>query len=484
MSSDKLVRTFRPLERIEVSKHTSLSAEASEAERLFRIVSAEWRGGQVESALLKARTVPANMLLQAMHAYELGQILNACGEFQLSEASLRRAVELEPNDLVYRKAHASALTTVGHAAAAETALRDLTRIDPGDAGLWYALAHNRVGLSAAQLADEIRLRLCVASRRDKVFLNFALGKCLEDAARYGEAFDAYSEGARLRRRSLQYDIGKDVSGIDALIELFRSEPLENPHAEADREDESKPIFVLGLPRTGTTLTERILTAHSSVVSIGEATILTHCLGDALRASGAPKASSRIDSVRRSLLIDMTTLGSRYMQTANIRAGGSKWFVDKMPLNFLYVGHIRRALPKAKIVLVRRNPLDSCWAMYTTLFNQAYPFSYDFQELSAYYAAFDRLANFWEDRYADKVFVLNYESLVEQFEPTVRNLVQSCALPWQDACLQFHENAAPVATASVSQVRKPLYGTSVGRWKQFENRLDVLRECLAREGVGI
>lgn len=482
MSSDKPGPGALRKGDLDVNGNGKPPAVGLHAGNLLGQTAANWRTGNVEAALLTARTVPAHLLQEAGQAYELGQILNACGELQGAEAAFRRAVELAPDELAYRKAHASALTTTGQAGAAEIALRALLTSDPGDAGLWYALAHNRVALSAGQLAEELQNRLGSASARDRVFLGYALGKCLEDTGRYEEAFLAYSEAAHLRRMSLQYDVTRDVSGIDALLDAFRSDLAPLPIADAGDSDDPLPIFVVGLPRSGTTLTERILTAHSAVTSIGEATIFTHCLSEALRELKDSDSGSRTGAVRRSMSIEMRDLGQCYMRRARVRAGNTAWFVDKMPLNFLYVGHICRALPDARIVLVRRNPLDSCWAMYSTLFNQAYPFSYDFREVAAYYAAFDRLASFWEERYEDRVFVLNYESLVERFEPTVRNLVQSCALPWQDACLRFHENAAPVATASVTQVRQPLYRSSVGRWRRFAGRLNELKDCLTSNGI--
>ena len=156
----------------------------------------------------------------------------------------------------------------------------------------------------------------------------------------------------------------------------------------------------------------------------------------------------------------------------------------MPLNFLYVGLIRKSLPRARVLLVRRGAMDNCWAMYSSLFRQAYPFSYEFDELSAYYAGFDALARHWLEVCGDSVLPVDYEAVTGDLEHQVRRILDHLELPFEQACLEFHRNAAPVATASSTQVRALVYRTSVGRWRHYEAQLAPLRRALEEHGIKV
>ncbi|MDB5467183.1 MAG: hypothetical protein JWQ46_1945, partial [Phenylobacterium sp.] len=254
---------------------------------------------------------------------------------------------------------------------------------------------------------------------------------------------------------------------------------------AGRGDPSEePIFVVGLPRSGTTLVDRILSSHPQVTSAGELSNFALLLK---RAAGT--ASSFVldeDTLAAAARVDMARLGSDYVASTRPLTGATPRFVDKMPLNVLYAGLIHQALPNARIVCLRRDPMDVCLSNFRQLFATGfsyYNYSYDLADVARYYVGFDRLVAHWRSVLPpDRFTEIAYEGLVASQEATTRELLAFCGLPWDPRCLAFHENAAPVATASSVQVRQPLYASSVGRWRRYGEGLAPMRDVLAAAGL--
>jgi hypothetical protein len=238
-----------------------------------------------------------------------------------------------------------------------------------------------------------------------------------------------------------------------------------------------------MPRTGTTLLERILTSHPQVYSAGE---LTNFALVVKRTAGT--ASSLVldpDTLRAARKLDFKPVGEAYVESTRPRTGHTAHFIDKMPLNFFYAGFIHRALPNAKILCLRRNPLDSCLSNYRQLFATQFPYynyAYDLLDTGHYYAQFERLLAHWRQVLSGSYIEIHYEQLVADTEAEVRRVLQFCGLPWDAACLQFHANSAPVATASSVQVRQPIYRSSLQRWRRYGAQLEPLKQLLSSEGV--
>lgn len=442
-----------------------------------------FRANKAQEALETARRIDVNALDGPDAAAQLGALLNACGELDAARHCFRRAWQLAPERTDLMQGYAGALNAAGAFDKAHEILQKAIRRRPNDGLIWYALAHNRRQTPDRNCVAGIKAALAARppDLQSRIFLHYALGKCLDDIGAYKSAFSAFHEGARLKRSTMRYDVGTETTGLAKLRSTYSSEEL----ARTTRgEQDDRPVFVVGLPRSGTTLLERIVSAHSGVESLGEATAFTQVMESALRRANPGAKLTRGQAIERSAFLDMEALGRSYIEGVAPRTTGKRRFVDKMPLNFLYVGLIRKSLPQAKILLVRRDAMDNCWAMYSTLFRQAYPFSYDFDELSAYCAGFDSLARHWMEVCGESVLPVDYEALTDDLENQARRILDYLELPFEAACLQFHRNTAPVATASSTQVRAPVYRTSVGRWRNYEAQLAPLREALEKHGVEV
>ncbi|HXY97192.1 MAG TPA: sulfotransferase [Steroidobacteraceae bacterium] len=318
--------------------------------------------------------------------------------------------------------------------------------------------------------------------RGAVALRYALAKEYEDLGEHGQAFVHLERGARLRRQHLRYDVSADVATVEWIIRAH-SDSVE-PLPPASEADPAAPIFIVGLPRSGSTLVERILGSHSRVTPGGELPHFTLALTRAVRRRAGQPQLGRQELIVHSAGVDFAALGNDYL--ALVEAGGisASIFTDKMPLNYLYSGLIRRALPHARIVHVRRSPLAACYAMYKTLFKDGYPFSYQLDELGRYYVAYDRLMRHWAAKLPGAILELRYEDLVKDVLGESRRLLEFCGLEWQEACANFHLNERASTTASAAQVRRPLYDSSVSLWQHHRVRLEPLAQQLEAAGIDV
>jgi tetratricopeptide (TPR) repeat protein len=391
-----------------------------------------------------------------------------------------RAVALAPGESQFAFNRASVRRFLGDLEGAEADYDRAIARRPLDFEAYLNRSELRVQTAARNHVAELQalVRRPDLDWRAYVQIHYALAKECEDLGRHSEAFDYLERGARRRRDHLRYDVEVDVVTVDWIIQSYPASPAE-PSPLASRED---PIFIVGLPRSGTTLVERILASHSSMASAGELDCFAQSLVDAARTKSGRAVLPRRELVALSATLDFAALGRDYLARARAAYGGSGRFVDKMPLNYLYCGLILRALPQARIVHVVRHPMAVCYAMYKTLFKSGYPFSYDLREIARYYAGYHRLMAHWRSTLRGAVYDLAYEDLIADQEGETRKLLEYCGLGWEDGCLAFHRNPTPTTTASASQVRRPLYDSSVSQWQHYEARLGALRDTLAAEGI--
>jgi Tfp pilus assembly protein PilF len=414
-----------------------------------------------ETALQRVGTAP-----EALDA--LGAIFGRLGRHQTAIDLLQRAVAARPGVPQYLFNLAATERMTGNLVSAEAHCDAAIALDPHYCLAYYLRADLRTQAHERNHVAQIESLLGSATlgRQGEALLHFALAKELEDLGEHARAIDHVVSGGALQRRSIKYEPSAEISAIDRIIRTqARSWPgsLAAGYAEAD------PVFVVGLPRTGTTLVERIIASHSAVVSAGETNTFAAELHRATKAG--PGA------------LEMADLGRRYLEAVTAFAvPRNTRFVDKTLQNYLHCGLIHAALPRARIILIRRHPLDACWAMYKAHFQEGmFSFSYDQIELADYYLAFRRLAEHWRSVLpSDTLLEVRYEDIVARQAAESRRIIEFLGLPWEEGVLRFHESRVPSATASAVQVRRPIYSSSVGKWRVHEQRLSPLRTRLARE----
>ena len=470
------------IEAATASLERAVAAAPGDPAYLVRFGQCLARLGRRREALAVAERLAAMPHDSAALLDALGTLFSHCDEPARALAYFNRAVAAEPARMAYLYNLATAQRMVGDLVAAETSLDRLIAANPNDYGAYYTRADLRTqGAESNHLEEMSRLISGgLPDRAAEVTLCFAMAKELEDIGEYSRSFGYLQRGCNLQRSAMSYDVAGDVATIDRIIELHNGAALQHV-GRGFSNDEA--IFVIGLPRSGTTLIERILAAHSDVHAAGELPAFAQQAIQAVTAL-AGGAVTKAEFVQRSLELDPEQLGRRYIQQTRPQTGHTLRFVDKMPLNYLYAGLIRRALPRARIIAVEREPMDSCYAMYKTLFTGAYPFSYDLGDLGRYFLAWRRLLRHWQSVLGEALLVVQYEDLVANQEVVSRRLIGHCGLAWQDVCLAFHQQQQPVASASATQVRRPIYASSVGKWRHYAQQLAGLAEYLGiHEALG-
>lgn len=313
------------------------------------------------------------------------------------------------------------------------------------------------------------------SEDEQILVNFAMGKALEDTERYDEAFTAYAEGNRLHRSGHPHDEAEHVRST-AFTRDFFSEELFQQCAELDENqnaahDERVPVFIVGMPRSGTTLIEQVLASHPSLFGAGELRTLSLLARSVnLPPAGTPGWDKQ--------LLELRKLGQTYLDNVWKLAPNARYITDKMPGNYMYLGLLHLMLPQAKIIHAMREPMDSCFSCYALRFRDGHEYCYDMESLGRHYLRYRQLMQHWHKVLPPgRILDLRYEDMVADLEGQARRLLEYVGLPWDPSCLSFYENKRAVSTASVTQVRKPIYTSSVARWKRFEKHLGPLMEIV-------
>ncbi|MBV8698398.1 MAG: tetratricopeptide repeat protein, partial [Bradyrhizobium sp.] len=405
----------------------------------------------------------------------LGDALLAQNRAEEACARYRQALASEPEDAITLNHLAAALLVAGRIEDASRAYEHVIEVAPQNLGI--QLNYAAVKPFAKDDPRLVRLEE-FASREDalsddqRIALHFTLGKAYADIKDAERSFRHLALGNALKRRYMGYDERETLAHIGRIRDTFSRDLLDTRSDVGHPSD--APLFVVGMPRSGTSLVEQILASHPRVFGAGE----LNEFAVATEAIARRNASTFPEMLRKISNDDLHELGKTYVESVSKLIGSHDRIVDKMPSNFLFVGLIRLALPRARIIHVKRDPVDTCLSCFSLLFSEGQAFAYDLAELGRYYRAYDTLMGHWREALPSEAMLeVRYEDLVKDLDGPARRLIAFCGLEWDDRCLSFHETKRPVQTASLVQVRKPIYADSVGRWRFYGERLKPLFDAL-------
>jgi len=415
-----------------------------------------------------ARTQNGPILTALGHTYQ-GLGLNA-EALELMD----RAQATGYDNADFRYFHALQLQFNGRLAEAEAEMEQCLRLGPTFGRASLSLSRIRKQTTESNHVDFLQSRLQSVPRgsEDHAAFEFALYKELEDLGRRDEAWSALARANAVMAARMPYDANAETRLFDGVIRRFDAEFLAGP---SQLMPGPTPIFIVGMPRSGTTLLERVLGSHSMVASAGELTDLPR----QLRWVADRHGQAMLDEP---LLDDMTSfdfalLGRRYLEQSQWRAGGKAFYIDKLPPNFMLVGCIRRALPHARVVHMMRDPMDVCFSNYRAMFGDAYAYSYDLQSLAHHHGQYHRLMQHWRDAAPGFVIDVSYTDLVLDTERTCRELLAACGLPFEPECLDHTRNQSSVSTLSSAQVRQPIHSRGLNEWEKYGPQLQEFRSML-------
>jgi len=392
-----------------------------------------------------------------------------------------RADELQPGLASLRAKLAACNVYVGEIDKAKTIYRELLEKFPNHQRNHYELSRLERATDSTHV-DQMKAVLdSTKLTPDKnIYSYYAIGKELEDLEQWDEAFGYYEMAGAAAAGVANYDVDTDVRLIDNIIEVCDEGWLSDESAgPAAGISDKTPVFVVGLPRTGTTLTERILSSHSLVESVGE----TYFMQIVLKRVSGIKSTDGMNAsiVEAAARKDIKRIYSGYLEAVAYKLGDKPMFIDKFPENFLYLGFIAKAFPDARIILLKRNPMDACFAMFKQSF---FRYAYTLDDLGRYYVSYNRLYEHWRRVLGGRLIEVQYEDLVSNQESRTRQLLDALDLGFEEACLNFEQNRTASNTASTVQIREKVHTRSVNRWRCFENHLQLLKDYLGDAGISL
>ena len=409
----------------------------------------------------------------------MGNVLKQHGKYAEAMAHYQRAIGLKPDFAEAYYFLSIALRELGQFDEAQHASERALELEPKNGRYYRQLFYGKrviAGdrrLAAAETLAEDMASLPMEDQRE---LHFALGKAYEDLEQRERSFRHRLEGNALKRRESVYDEAVMLGFLDRIRTVFTAELM---HSKRNLGNPSMvPTFIVGMPRSGTTLVEQILASHPKVFGAGELAEFSKAAASIGMTNGALSFPEAVPALSAEQL---RQLGTSYLDAVRAEAPGAERITDKMPANFSFAGLIHLALPNARIIHMRRDPVDTCLSCFSLLFVGDLPYCYDLGELGRYYRAYETLMEHWRRVLPVGVMLeVEYEEVVADTERQARQIVAHCGLEWDDACLAFHKTQRPIRTASATQVRQPIYRTSVGRWKPYQHLLQPLIKELGVE----
>ena len=402
----------------------------------------------------------------------LGEALNKNKRAVEAAVHQARACELAPDRADVFYAHATTLLALGQLKQAVQQFRHALSLDPNCAGAWKMLAELRQLDADSDLkAMSESLDRLKDDHEALAKMHFALATFFEHQKKYDQSFSHLDRANHLVRASLNYDVAHDEQLMGNIATTFTAELIER--LSATSQDSKRPIFIVGMPRSGTTLVERILAGHSDVYGGGELSYMA----DAVAMHGARGPHSYPHSARKWTQNTQHAIAKSYLRHIDDLCPDSPRITDKMPSNFLYLGVIRTVFPHAAIVHCRRNPVDTCLGNFRQMFTTGQHFSYAMDDLVRYYTAYQGLMNHWRSLFGDAILDVQYEDVVQAPEDLARRIIKHCDLDWQYGCVNFNTSESAIYTASATQVRDGIHTQFLERWRKYEAHIQPLLDGL-------
>lgn len=425
----------------------------------------------LSKALLE--TEPENLVFKSQYAVDCLQN-NA---FEQAIELFDEVLEKLPNDFATLTSKGHALKTFGRHEDAVKCYQTACAMAPNHGDAFYSLANLKTYQFSDQelLAMEEQVTQKDLSYHDRFYLYFALGKAYEDIGKYEKSFGFYEQGNELKRIQSRYKAERMTEELQAQIEVCVPELFKKKSGAGVKAGD--PIFILGLPRAGSTLLEQILASHSQVdgtLELPNILALSHRLREGKKISSKESYPHNLDALS---VEQLTEFGNKYLDETKIHRQGAPFFIDKMPNNFRHIGLIHLILPNAKIIDARRHPMACCFSGFKQLFAEGQEFTYGLTEIGTYYHDYVNVMAHWDKVLPGKVLRVQYEDVVTDTETQVKRLLDYLDLPFEEACLNFHENRRSVRTASSEQVRQPIYKTGLDQWEHFDVWLEPLKNAL-------
>jgi len=429
-----------------------------------------------EAAARSAADAPNDLNVQATSA----QMFTLAGAHDLALAQWKRAEALAPNNAAVLGGLAAAQQNLGDIDGAIASLKRAIAADPNNAYAYYALTaiERQTEASNHIAALERVFAIADADGMNSLQAGHALAKTYEDLGDLAKSIEWLKKAKRIRGKSHMYDAVRDARSADAAMAL-----ADGP---ANGFESREPIFIVGMPRTGTSLVDRIVSSHPEVSSAGELTNFSELM-KAFAQTGAAYTFEDV-TLKAAKGIDVAALGKAYVESTRPITGERPHFIDKSPINYLLAGVIHRALPNARIICLVRDPMDACLSLYRQLIptnNWYYDYIYRLEDTAHAYALHRKVVSHWREKLPpDRFMEVRYEDIVADLEGQARKLIAFCGLAWDDRCLAFHQNQSAITTPSAAQVRQPIYTSSIGRWRKYGPLLDPLKRALEAEGFTI
>jgi tetratricopeptide (TPR) repeat protein len=432
-------------------------------------------------ALIAAQAAEAMGPDDALTWDTIGNIYARLGDHHAALRCFEPAVAKDPDTIEFRLNLALALGFTGRIADAAQQYETILLQAPSHGRVHYALSGLAKATRGANHIERLEATLAHSMHPDDTLrIRYALAKEYDEIGEADGAFHQLDVANVAHKSAIGYSFARDAAIFDAIEQGFGTSDFFTGKSNIT----DAPIFITGMPRTGTTLVDRILSSHPDVQSAGE----LQAMPLAIKQLSGTKSRMVIDpdTVSASGALSPQAVGDAYLLRASQHCRQrDDQFIDKLPANFFNIGHIARALPEARIICLRRHPMDTVWSNYKNLFattSAYYAYSYDLMDIARYYARFDRLMAFWDGLFPGRILQLNYEQLVANQATESRRLFSHCGLDWTDDALAFHTNSAAVATPSAAQVRRPIYTDSVAKWRAYEQQLQPVRSFFSELGI--